>query len=103
LIRYTFSITIIIVMKNAGYCKTVPASGYQSRFDFVPTFSNQGLLKKFQSRIDCKIKITIRLKISNQGLIDLPSEVCSQTGFSTKVCLKNFNQGSIVKSKSRSG
>jgi hypothetical protein len=34
-------------MKNAGYCKAVPASGYA-----IPTFFNQGAIEKIKSRYD---------------------------------------------------
>jgi hypothetical protein len=32
------------LLKNAGYCEAVPASGYQIRYNFVLTFFNQGLV-----------------------------------------------------------
>jgi hypothetical protein len=42
-------------VKNAGHCEAIPASGYQNRFDFVPTFFKQSLLEKIYVRSAGKI------------------------------------------------
>jgi hypothetical protein len=54
-----FSIAIMIALKNAGYYKAVPASGYA-----ISTIFNQSAIEKIKSRFDEKFSIKVWLQKS---------------------------------------